>query len=175
MICPNCGWDNLPGNEDCDNCKHDLTALDRPVGWNRVETSLMEDVVQQLHQQLHLHAPHTVQPNTTIEQAMQVLLQNNIGAVLVVDETGKLQGILSERDLLKKVAGIEESFASLPVSRFMTPNPETVAYHDHLAFALHKMDVGGYRHLPVVHQGKPVGIISVRDMLRYITKLCEQV
>ena len=177
MICPNCGWDNLPGNknEDCDNCKHDLTALDRPVGWNRVETSLMEEDVQHLHKQLHLHAPHTIGPDTTIEQAIQVLLQNNIGAVLVVDADGKLLGILSERDLLKKVAGIEESFASLPVSRFMTPKPETIAYHDRLAFVLHKMDVGGYRHLPVVDHGKPVGIISVRDMLHYITKLCEQV
>jgi CBS domain-containing protein len=174
MICPNCGWDNLPGNEDCDNCKHDLTALDRPVGWNRVEKSLMEDQVQLFARDFQ-HPPHTVLPTATIQDVLQVLLQNNIGAVLVVDEQGRLQGILSERDLLKKVAGVEASFASLPVSQFMTAKPETVAYHDHLAFVLHKMDVGGYRHLPVVHQGKPVGIISVRDMLRYITQLCEHV
>ena len=45
MICPNCGCDNLPGNEVCDNCQHDLTALDRPVGWNRVEKGLLEEHV----------------------------------------------------------------------------------------------------------------------------------
>ena len=44
---------------------------------------------------------------------------------------------------------------------------------DTLAFALHKMDVGGYRHLPVLKDGKPTGVISVRDMLRHITRLCK--
>lgn len=173
MICPNCGWDNLPGNEDCDNCKHDLTALDRPVAGNRVEKNLMEEQVQHLNKHFDLHPPHTMMPGDLVRDAIQVLLKNNIGAVLVVDEQGKLQGILSERDLLKKMAGVEDSFASQPISKFMTAKPETVTYQDPLAFVLHKMDVGGYRHLPVVHEGKPVGIISVRDMLRYITRISE--
>jgi len=43
---------------------------------------------------------------------------------------------------------------------------------DTLALALQKMDVGGYRHLPVVDEGKPVGVISVRDMMRHLTRLC---
>jgi len=55
---------------------------------------------------------------------------------------------------------------------FMTANPETVSTSDTLAFAIHKMDVGGYRHLPVIHHGAPVGVVSVRDMLRHITRLC---
>jgi CBS domain-containing protein len=54
----------------------------------------------------------------------------------------------------------------------MTRNPETVSLNDSLALALQKMDVGGYRHLPVVEDGKPVGVISVRDMMRHLTKLC---
>ena len=45
---------------------------------------------------------------------------------------------------------------------------------DKLAFALLKMDVGGYRHLPVVKDGKPAGVISVRDLLRHITRLCNE-
>jgi CBS domain-containing protein len=53
----------------------------------------------------------------------------------------------------------------------MTANPETVTAKDSLAFALHKMDVGGYRHMPVLSDGLPAGVISVRDMVRYITKL----
>ena len=57
---------------------------------------------------------------------------------------------------------------------FMTANPETVSTSDSLAFALHKMDVGGYRHLPVIHHGAPVGVVSVRDMLRHITRLCRE-
>ena len=45
--------------------------------------------------------------------------------------------------------------------------------YDTLAFALHKMDVGGYRHLPILREGRPVGVLSVRDMLRHITRLCK--
>ncbi len=102
------------------------------------------------------------------------MLDGNVGAVLVVDTAGRLIGILSERDLLQKVAGIFESYADLPVSRFMTPRPETVAPTDPLNFALHKMDAGGYRHLPVVDDGRPTSVVSVRDMIRHITRLCRE-
>jgi CBS domain-containing protein len=54
----------------------------------------------------------------------------------------------------------------------MTPNPETVGPNDTVAFAMQKMDIGGYRHLPVVEDGIPIGIISVRDLMRHITRLC---
>jgi CBS domain-containing protein len=82
-------------------------------------------------------------------------------------------GIFSERDLLTKVAGTAVDYERQPVSQFMTSNPETIQATDRLAFALHKMDCGGYRHLPVIKDGRPLGMISVRDMLRYITRLCK--
>lgn len=169
MICPNCGFDNLPGNEVCDNCQHDLTALDRPVGWNKVEKSLLEDQVSVLAPQV----PVTVLPTATIQDVLDIMLHKNIGALLVVNERGKLLGIFSERDLLKKVAGLYDSYAALPVGNFMTLNPESVALTDPLAFALHKMDIGGYRHLPILHEGKPVGVMSVRDMLKHIMRMCK--
>ncbi len=175
MICPNCGWDNLPGNEVCDNCQHDLTALDRPMAWNRVEKSLLEDKVHHLRSRLKLGAPPTVLPQATIEDVLQGLVTNKVGALMVVDAQGRLQGIFSERDLLKKIAGLYDSYAALSVSEFMTAKPESVSLSDSLAFVVHKMDVGGYRHVPIVHQDKPVGIISVHDVLRYITKLCEAI
>ena len=60
-----------------------------------------------------------------------------------------------------------------PVREVMTPGPESVRETDTLAFALHKMDIGGYRHLPVVREGRVVGMVSVRDLLRHITRLCK--
>ena len=63
-------------------------------------------------------------------------------------------------------------YSRRPLLTIMTPNPESVGADDSLAYALHKMDVGGYRHLPVIENGKPVGIISVRDVIRHITRLC---
>jgi CBS domain-containing protein len=169
MICPTCGWDNLPGNEECSNCQQDLTPLDRPVAQNRVERSLMEDRVSALRPK----PPVTVGTGTSLQAAIGTMLAHNLGAVLVVDGNGKLVGILSERDLLKKVAPLPDPYADLLVEDFMTSHPVTVTAEDTLAFALHKMDVGGYRHLPVLSEGKPSGVISVRDMLRHITRLCK--
>jgi CBS domain-containing protein len=170
MICPSCGWDNLPGSEECQNCQQDLTPLDRPVAQDRVQRSLMEDAVSLLKPK----TPVTVRSTATVGEAVAIMFQRNLGSVLVVDEAGHLRGIFSERDLLKKVVGIHPDYAGMPVARFMTTSPEAVTQDDTLNFALHKMDVGGYRHLPVVEGGRPVGVISVRDMLRHITRLCKE-
>src|SRR5437588_8693493 len=159
MICPSCGCTNLPGQETCGNCQQDLTRWDQPRPANRVERSLMEEPVSVLP----VHTPTTVSPDTPLCQAMARMLEGNIGAVLVVDAAGRLLGILSERDLLKKVAGVHQPYAELPVSRFMTARPEAVAPTDPLSFALHRMDAGGYRHIPVVEAGRPVSVVSVRD------------
>ncbi len=170
MICPTCGHDNLPGSEECDRCQQDLTQLDRPQPHDRVERSLMEDRVGDLRPV----EPITLPPTARLRDAMQAMLTKKIGALLVVDGGGKLLGILSERDFLTKAAGTAGVDADTPVERVMTHNPETVTASDSLAFALHKMDIGGYRHLPVLHEGKPAGVISVRDMLRHITRMCKQ-
>jgi CBS domain-containing protein len=169
MICPTCMHDNLPGAEECSSCQQDLTQLDQPIANNRVERSLMEDPVSLLQPR----PPVTVRPDTPVGAVIQLMLSRDIGALMVVDDAGKLLGIFSERDLLTKVAGIHEDYARLPVRQFMTPKPETVSSGDSLAFTLHKMDVGGYRHMPVVQDGMPVGMLSVRDMLRHITRLCK--
>jgi CBS domain-containing protein len=169
MICPTCMHDNLPGAEECSQCQQDLTQLDQPIACNRVERSLMEDPVSLLQPR----APVTVRAETSVREAIQIMLARDVGAVIVVDDAGKIVGIFSERDLLTKVAGIQQEYPQMPVRQFMTPKPETVSPTDPLAFALHKMDVGGYRHMPVVQEGVPVGMLSVRDMLRHITRLCK--
>lgn len=169
MICPTCSHDNLPGSEQCENCHGDLTQLDRPTAHDRVEKSLMEDPVSVLKPRQAV----TLSPQATVAEAIGVMLQSDIGALLVVDEGGKLVGIFSERDLLTKVAGFDPDSGNRPVRDFMTPNPETVRPTDTLAFALHKMDIGGYRHLPVLKDGQPSGMVSVRDLLRHITRMCK--
>ena len=103
------------------------------------------------------------------------MLEKDVGALLVVDEAGTLLGIFSERDLLKRVAADFDRLKDSPVSNFMTPKPEAVTVEDTLAFAVHKMDVGGYRHLPVLSAGRPSGVISARDLLRHITRLCKEI
>ena len=169
MICPHCAHDNFPGSEQCENCLADLTQLDQPAAQDRVERSLMEDTVSQLEPRRAI----TLSPTATVKQAIEIMLPNDIGAVLIVDDAGKLLGIFSERDLLTKVADPIVDRTGRPVSDFMTPNPTTVRPTDTLAFVLHQMDVGGYRHLPVLKDGQPLGMISVRDMLHHMTRLCK--
>lgn len=171
MICPNCGHDNLPGSEECSRCQQDLTQLDLPIAQNRVERSLMEDPVQALGPRI----PVTIGPSASISDALKLMLTENLGALLVVDDDDKLIGILSERDLLVKVAGLVPSYDAVQVREVMTPNPESVTAEDTLAFAVHKMDVGGYRHVPIVDNGRPTGALSARDLLRHIVRLCKEI
>lgn len=166
MICPNCGFDNVPGSESCTGCQQDLTHLDRPNPYDRFEQALLADDVRMLNPV----KPVSIRPDQTLRDAMDLMVTHNVGAVLVVSDNDAVVGILSERDLLNRVAGQAENYADWPVSRVMTPKPVTVTPEEKIAFILHKMDVGDYRHLPVVDQGQAMGMISVRDVLRYIVR-----
>lgn len=167
MICPACGHLNLPGADWCAWCQFALMSLDRPAPQDRVDRSLMTDPVTALR----LWPPVTLPDTADLGEAVREMIARRIGAVLVTDPAGKLRGILTERDFLTKVAG-EPGYAALSVQLFMTPRPETVGPKDTLAFALGKMAGGGYRHLPVVEDGKPLGTVSVKDILRHIVGLC---
>jgi CBS domain-containing protein len=170
MICPSCNYNNVPGADHCANCLQDLAALDRPMPLDRVHASLMNDLVSVLRPRPLI----ALGPRSTVGDAIRTMLANNIGAVPVVDEAEQLLGIFSERDLLLRVAGLCDDYSGRPVAEFMTTRPETVRESDTLAFALHKMDSGGYRHLPVLRGERLVGMISVRDLVRYLTQMCQR-
>jgi len=166
MRCPVCETVNPPGADACGKCQTPLTPLDAPVAQGPLETNLLTTPVSILEPR----PPVTVPAVGTLGDAIRQMIDLRVGAVLVTGAEGELVGILTERDFLTKVAGVA-GYEQLPVSQFMTPSPETVRPTDVLAVALSKMDAGGYRHLPVVQDGKPVGVISVRDVLRHLTAL----
>src|SRR4051794_33575838 len=122
MICPACTFDNLPGAEHCVRCMQDLTQLDQPTPYNRVERSLMEDPVRLLSPR----KPVTVEAKVMVREALRRMLAHDIGSLLVVDDRGRLVGIFSERDLLTKVAGSAVPDTEMTVESVMTPNPVTV-------------------------------------------------
>jgi CBS domain-containing protein len=168
MICPRCGHDNVPGNDVCASCLLDLAPLDQPAPRDRVQSDLMDRPVRDLSPR----PPITLPASAPLADAVRLMLEEGVGTVLVLGGDGKLAGIFSERDLLLRVPDDVARSGDRPLGEFMTPNPETVRPDDPLAVALHKMDVGGYRHLPVEADGKPVGVISVRDLMRHITRMC---
>lgn len=164
MRCPACDHPNPPGADECERCQTPLAALDVPTPHGPIETSLLSDPVSVLDPR----PPVTISEQAELGEAIRAMIDQRVGALLVTGPSGELVGILTERDFLTKVVG-QTRYEELPVADFMTRSPETVAPTDILAAALAKMDSGGYRHLPVVFEGMPVGVISVRDVLRRLT------
>jgi CBS domain-containing protein len=112
----------------------------------------------------------TVPDSATIRQAIQVMVDRRIGAVLVERE-GRVVGIFTERDVLRRVA-LSSVDHSRPVSEVMTSEPEMLALDDDAAFALNRMIVGGYRHIPLNDEaGNTVRMLSVRDVVGFIDTL----
>jgi CBS domain-containing protein len=117
---------------------------------------------------LNPRTPLSLPSSATLREAVALMREHHIGCVLVVDG-GRLTGILTERDLLLKMDGAD---MAEPVSGFMTRAPETLELDDPIVWALNRMSVGGYRHVPLVDRdGRPVGILSIKDIVHYIVAL----
>lgn len=114
-------------------------------------------------------APLTVSPSASISDVLNQMISASIGCVMIV-EGDQLQGIFSEYDAVKKINAEAAHMAERPISTVMTSGPVTIDAKDKIAFALHQMHVGGYRHLPVMTDGKLTGVISIRDILSYLSE-----
>ena len=108
----------------------------------------------------------TVEPGTSVAEAATVMGTNHVGSALVMDGDA-LIGIFTERDVMRAVASDFDA-AHHTVSEFMTREPETIDENSSLAAAIHQMSIGGYRHLPVMRDNCIVGILSIKDVLRYL-------
>ena len=115
-----------------------------------------------------------VDPHTSVRDTIKAMINRRVGCVLVI-EGGSLVGVFSERDVLTKVAGNDIDLDSTPVSELMTLHPETLPQESKLAFALNKMAVGGYRHVPLLDtDGSPVAVVSMRDIVDAIVSLYQK-
>jgi CBS domain-containing protein len=171
MKCPFCGHDNLPGADACEQCQTSLTQEDIRQSQSDIETSLMQEQISSLQPE----EPLTVRRGTTLQQAIRIMRDRRIGCVAVVDDaasnTGRLVGVLTERDLLQKVAGQGLDFSQCMVEDFMSPAPESSKAEHPLAYALHRMIISDIRYLPIVDEDdRPEGIISSRDVIAYMNK-----
>jgi CBS domain-containing protein len=105
----------------------------------------------------------TVDPGETVAEVAKRMVAKDVGAVLVYEDD-RLSGILTERDILRAVAdGLDD--ATLVRDR-MTANPETLDADDTTEHAAVLMIHGGFRHLPVLDEGRVAGIVSIRDLMR---------
>jgi CBS domain-containing protein len=107
----------------------------------------------------------TVAPDHTIRQALALLAENNIGALVVVDEAQQPIGIVSERDIVRELVRSEAIFGR-PVSSIMTRKVVLGVPQDDLNAVGHTMTEHRIRHLPVIENGRLVGIISIGDVVK---------
>ena len=107
----------------------------------------------------------TINQNETIAAAVQVLHDKGIGALIVVDDMGALAGILSERDIVRKLAQTPGQTLPQTVAENMTINVVTCSEDDTLIEVLRRMSEGKFRHMPVVNDGKLAGMITVGDVV----------
>jgi CBS domain-containing protein len=106
--------------------------------------------------------PLTAPAKMTVGEAAGLMKKSQFGAVMVVED-GKLVGIFTERDALFNVIAAGRDPQIIQLAAVMTRNPQTIHPDKPLVDALHLMHAGGFRHVPVVEDGRPMGMVSARD------------
>jgi cell cycle sensor histidine kinase DivJ len=123
---------------------------------------LVEDILAQKGAQVF-----AIAPDCTVREMAKFIATRNIGTTIVADARGEMLGIISERDLVRGLSEFDSSYLEMPVSALMTRSIIPCAPETTISEALSLMASHRIRHLPVVKDGKTVGLISVRDLLEF--------
>ena len=109
----------------------------------------------------------SIEPGASVKSAVALLAERRIGAVLVLGADHRIVGILSERDIVRAIAERGAAALDEPASRSMTRKVSTCTESETIASLMERMTEGKFRHLPVVDQGRLVGIISIGDVVKH--------
>ena len=113
------------------------------------------------------HEVYTISPDATVYEALSLMAEKNVGA-LVILEGETLEGLISERDYARKVILKGKFSKDTPVHEIMSREPVTVTMDDDLEHCMELMTDKRVRHLPVVEEGRLIGIISIGDVVKGI-------
>ena len=116
----------------------------------------------------------TIASDASVADLVATLAEHNIGAVVVVGAGNRVVGIVSERDIVRQLARAPEGLLHKSVASLMTRSPTTCARGDTLDEAMSRMSRGRFRHLPVIENGRLVGIVSIGDVVKRKIELVEQ-
>lgn len=109
----------------------------------------------------------TIEPGTTLAEAANLLAEKRIGAALILGADRRIIGIISERDIVGALAARGAAALGEPVSGTMTRNVETCNENEPICNIMERMTAGKFRHLPVIDQGRVVGIVSIGDAVKH--------
>ena len=109
----------------------------------------------------------TIQPHHSLQDAAEMLGKRRVGAIVVADVSGRVLGILSERDVVRGVGASGGGALGESVSKHMTADPITIGEDAEIDELMRVMTEGRFRHLPVVEAGRLVGIVSIGDIVKH--------
>jgi CBS domain-containing protein len=154
-----------------DQSEFDEAYADDPEARVVDERRLGQAILGAAIEELEPQPPVSVPAGASVRDAVELMQRHGIGAVLVLDDRGRVEGIFTERDVLRRVA-LARTELTRPVADLMTPSPECLGLQDGVAFALNRMIVGGFRHVPIVDDaGAPVAVLSLREVVSFIVSL----
>ena len=165
LRCPACGHENMEGVDHCEECMTPLTHDDIPRPTEGLQAQIMAKTIRDLNPL----SPVMITEDTPIRAAVGKMLARNVGCILVVKDK-KLVGLLTDRDILLRVAGKDIDPEKTPIAAIMVKNPMALDEDDSIAYALNKMSVGRYRNLPFLKNGEPSGFISIKTILRFLCR-----
>ena len=115
----------------------------------------------------------TTQPHRTLQEVATILAERGIGAVIITSGDGEVLGILSERDIVRAIGRHGVETMQDAVSKHMTTKVVTARLDDAIDHVMEQMTAGRFRHLPVVHDGRLSGVVSIGDVVKHRLELIE--
>lgn len=163
MLCPVCRFDNFEGDDACTHCGADLATSDTPQAAEDFHDTILGDHIDRLG----LGGQKVVEPGLPVADAIRLMHGSGSDCLLVVEEE-RLVGIFTDRDAVVKAT--DKRLGMYKVRDFMTPDPVVLRHDETIAVAIHKMAVGEFRHLPIVEDGRPIGVVAAADLFRHLVE-----
>jgi CBS domain-containing protein len=177
-ICPACGFENIQGVDVCVECFTDLFHLDakaKPTTDNQLEKALLRDHIFELD----MKKAFLVKPDTTVEEAIELLVEGRRGALFVVedlDKSGRIDdpneiiGIFRAWEAQNNVFIKDPIPLDEPIRDYMSRNDIILDINDHVAEAIHELQIRKKEYLPVFQEGMAIRYIGIKDIMDYIMK-----
>jgi CBS domain-containing protein len=147
---------------------HDAYSESLEAGFRELESALLSDTVKLLAPS----EPIRCRPDATVHEATAQMADKHRAAVVIVDAEGRLTGIFTERDLLRRVVVPGRDPRATRLAEVMTPDPETLAPDALIAYAINRLHNASYRTIPLVDAAqRPIGVMTVNDIVQWLAEL----
>jgi CBS domain-containing protein len=147
---------------------HDAYSESLERDFRELESALLSDTVKILAPS----EPIKCSADTTVHAAIAQMAEKRRAAVVIVDRAGVLQGIFTERDLLRRVAVPGRDPQTTPLGEVMTRDPEALGPDSLIAYAINRLHNASYRTIPLIDaQGRPIGVVTVNDIVQWLAEL----